>query len=149
MWVRKGGLDPLPPGFNPPTPAQTFPTYPAPFFSYFLCQKPPTPDPLTPGPRKGVWTPYHRGSTPLPPPKLFLPTPPHFFSYFLCQKPPTPDPLTPGPRPPPHTHTHTHTHTHKNTLTKRQLTKGHNKNQDIFISETIHIITKTSTPFIR
>ena len=78
------GLDTLPLGFNPPTPAYFFPPHLHPFFSLFL---------------SGTFC-----------PKFISPTNPHPSDTrqlpIFRQKPPYPP-----PPPPPHTHTHTHTHT--------------------------------------
>ena len=78
---RQGGLDPLPPGFNPPTPAQISPPYPSPFFSKFIFGYPPPPPPQKKKKKNPNFCPR---SPPVSPPPIFR------------QKPP----LGPYPRPP-------------------------------------------------
>ena len=72
--IVKQPLGPPTPGVQSPTPAQFFPSYPAPFF-FFL--------PGTPA----------QNSDSLPPPPTHLTLPP---VHFSSKAPPTPVPLTPG-----------------------------------------------------
>ena len=75
------GLDPLPPGFNPPNPSQIFLPTPRPLFSYIYIFR-------DPRPKCWFFAPAHL--TPAPGPR-------HPTSPIFRQKPSTPDPLTPGP----------------------------------------------------
>ena len=84
-WGRTGGLDPLPLGFNPPTPTQFCPPHPAPIFS----------SPLRPH-----FFLFFFSGTPAQNSK-FLPPP------IFCQNPPYPVP--PNPRAPVPLSSPTHT----------------------------------------
>ena len=91
MWGRTGGgggggSGPLPPGFNPPTPAQFFPPYPCPlFFHIFFGVPPPKIQIFCPHPPP-IWPP-----TPTPPPPLFIKSPPT--PHPRVPRPPCPPPL--------------------------------------------------------
>ena len=92
MWGRTGGLNPLPPGFNPPPPYPARPNFsslpPPLFFLIFFFRVPP--------PKIPIFCPRPRPSDPRPPP-------------IFRQKPPYPQtPGPPTPCPPPHIYIYKH-----------------------------------------